>query len=89
LKKSNAIALFDIQRSRSLDNFFTGGGRSLFFASKGRSSLMTFSRAAGDRSFWYRKVEIPLLLFYGRRAIAFLGWEAIAFWDERAIAFWG
>ena len=46
--------------------------RSLFLISKGRSPLTTFLRAAGDRTFWYRKVDRPLRLFYGRRAIALL-----------------
>ncbi|MEG4319226.1 MULTISPECIES: hypothetical protein [unclassified Microcoleus] len=34
--------------------------------------MTNFLRATGDRTFWYRKVEIPLLLFHGRRAIALL-----------------
>jgi len=50
-----AIALFASCRSIAFYYFFAGDGRSLFLASKGRSPFTTFSRATGDRSFWYEK----------------------------------
>ncbi|MGB7711117.1 MAG: hypothetical protein WBL95_16560 [Microcoleus sp.] len=54
------IALFDIERSIALYDFFTGDGRSLFSYRKVERS---FWHLKVDRSLWHGKVDRSLLLF--------------------------
>jgi len=59
-----AIALFGIERSIALYDFFTLRRAIALFGIERSIALYNFLRAAGDRSFWYPKVDRPLQLFH-------------------------
>ncbi|WP_332980393.1 hypothetical protein [Microcoleus sp. A003_D6] len=71
MKKSNAIALFGIERSIALYNFFTLRRAIALFASKGRSPVTTFSLLGGRSHFLtYYNSRSPFTPFSQSRDLA-------------------